>query len=60
MTEVNITINVDGEGNVKADGLPIKKKVRKLKNGTEYILEMPESQENTNPKRSPILDMMGV
>ncbi|MEA2036821.1 MAG: hypothetical protein U9O94_04895 [Nanoarchaeota archaeon] len=57
--DVNITINVGEDGDVTAKGLPIKKKTKKLQNGKEVILEMPEAQENTNPKPG-ILNMMGI
>ena len=57
--DVNITINVDGEGDVKTKGLPIKVKKRKLKNGEETILQMPEAVEDTNSQPG-ILKMMGI
>jgi len=58
--DVNITINVGEDGKVTAKGLPIKKKVRKLPNGKETILELPEAQEDTNPSKQGILSMMGI
>ena len=57
MGDVIININADGE--VKTQGLPVKVKKKKLQNGTETILEMPEAQENTNPSKAGILNLMG-
>jgi hypothetical protein len=56
MPEVNITINIDGEGQVTDTG--IKKTVKKKKHGKETILQLP--QETEMPKRPQILDIIGV
>lgn len=57
MAEVNITINV-GEEETTLESTGIKKKVRKLKNGREVILETPDHTENPNNHKN-ILNMMG-
>ena len=58
--DVNITINVGEDGNttVKQE-TGIKKKVRKLKNGKEVILEMPNATEDPNKPKN-ILSMLGI
>ena len=56
--DVNITINVGEDGDVKVDQSPIKRKKRKLKNGEETILEMPNTVESENTPN--ILNLMGM
>lgn len=58
MADINININIDGESEDKKDGLSIKKKTKKLKNGKETILELPEAAEDPSTKPG-ILKMMG-
>ena len=57
--DVNININVDGAGKATVEqNTGIKVKKRKLKNGKEVILEMPNAVEDPNKPKG-ILDMMG-
>ncbi len=59
--DININVNIDSGGNatIKEDGLKIKKKTRKLKNGKEVILEMPDASQDTAPQKN-VLTMMGL
>ena len=57
---INITVNVGDEPEVKIDKKDIiKKKTRKIKNGKETVLQLPEKVEGDN-QRSTILDMMNL
>ena len=67
MSDVTININInDDEPKVsilkkpqKKKGPLVKKKTRKLKNGKETTLQLPETVTGEG-QRSPILDMIGV
>ena len=57
--DINININVGEEPKVEVKKDKPKVKKRKLKNGKETIIELPNTTE-TLDKRGTILDMMGV
>jgi len=58
--DINITINAGEEPEVKVDKKNvIKKKVKKITNGKETVLQLPEQVSGEN-QRSGILDLMGV
>ncbi len=60
--DVNININVDGAGNTTVeqnDAPKIKKKVRKLRNGKETVLQLPDHVVSDEKPKN-ILNMLGI
>jgi len=58
---MEVTIKIDtGEEKVEVEQPKVKKKVRKLKNGTETILELPDRLETADQGSTNILQMLGM
>ena len=57
MPDINININVNADGEIQEP--EIKRKDRKLKNGKESVLELPERTEGVDQPKG-VLQMLGL